>query len=122
GTMEVGTQFAPRRNLWVIHPPSPDFRIARAHRSDVEEDGLAFGLEFRFGGSFLKVYRLGDRYLLRDGTHRAVALLARGIEVVPALVGEYSSPGEVVLPGGLPREAIFGSRPPLLPDYLDDAV
>jgi hypothetical protein len=122
GPMEVETQFDPRRNLWVIHPPSSDFRIARAHRADVEEDGLAFGLEFRFGGSFLKVYRFGDRYLLRDGTHRAVALLARGIEVVPALVGEYAPADEVHVPGGLPREAIFGRRPPLLPDYLDDAV
>ena len=45
-----------------------------------------------------------------------------GIEVVPALVGEYAPADEVHVPGGLPREAIFGRRPPLLPDYLDDAL
>ena len=119
----IETQFDPRRNLWILHPPSPDFRIAKAYQADVEDsDGIAFGLEFRFHGSFVKVFRYGDRYLISDGTHRAVALLTRGIDVVPALVGEYTSPDEVHVPGGLPREAIFGRRPPLLPDYLDDAV
>ena len=120
GPMEVETQFDPRRNLWVIHPPSSDFRIARAHRADVEEDGLAFGLEFRFGGSFLKVYRFGDRYLLRDGTHRAVALFARN-RGCPSARRRVRA-GRRGACAGPAREAIFGGRPPLLPDYLDDAV
>ena len=60
--------------------------------------------------------------MLRDGYHRAVGLLARGISVVPALVKEFDSIDRHFRKNMLPSEAYLGRHAPLLPDYLDDAV
>jgi hypothetical protein len=64
-----------------------------------------------------------DRFVLVDGYHRAVALLARGISVAPALVGAIDSPEELAdLAVGIGLEVVLGNGPPLLPDFLDDEV
>jgi ParB-like chromosome segregation protein Spo0J len=74
-------------------------------------------------GSFLQVVRYRDRYLIRDGNHRAIAFLSRGIHAVPALVRESSTLEEIRLRRGmLPADVLLSERPPLLPDYLDDDV
>ncbi len=84
---------------------------------------MRLGFEIRLYGSFLQAHRFPDRYVLRDGYHRAVALLARGINVVPALVS--ASPGidpPRIGRGMLSRQVVMGRRPPMLPDYLDNDV
>jgi hypothetical protein len=84
---------------------------------------MGFGFAVRQQQSYVQVARLGDRYFLRDGYHRAYGLLAAGIRYVPALVKDFPSFEEVGLPPGLlPQGAYLGDRPPLLTDYLDDSV
>ena len=73
-------------------------------------------------GSFLQAVRYRDRYILRDGYHRAVGLLRRGINVAPALVKDFDSLDDHFRRGMLTRETYLGRRPPLIPDYLDDDV
>jgi hypothetical protein len=120
---KVDVQYDKERRAWVLLAPSPNFRIVYEFQTEVEPGVLGLGFGIRLLGSFLQVVRCGDRYLLRDGYHRAVALLARGINVVPGLVRDAGGPEEYrPRPGMLQPEAFLGNRPPLLPDYLDDDV
>jgi hypothetical protein len=69
------------------------------------------------------VARYGERVILTDGYHRAHGFLRRGIARVPALVQDVQSFEALGLPAGmLSQDAYLGDRPPLLSDYLDDAV
>jgi hypothetical protein len=99
-----------RRNAFVIASPNTNLRVT----------GPAAGLGFTVAieASLMQVALAGDRAVLRDGYHRAVALLARGITRVPALVRR----ADVVDGAELPANVLLGDRPPLLPDYLNDAV
>jgi hypothetical protein len=73
--------------------------------------------------SLLNVVRFQDRFLLRDGYHRAYGFLSRGITHVPAFMREMQTIEEVMPPGMyLPQHSYLGERPPLLRDYLDDQV
>ena len=64
-----------------------------------------------------------NRYLLRDGYHRAIGLLMRGITHAPVLFKDFGSFQALGLPPGmLPETAYLGERPPFLADYLADDV
>jgi hypothetical protein len=124
GAVGLDTQYDRDRKAWIIGSASPDYRVSEEFRTDDPDEGVVrLGFEIRLYGSFLQVYRYRDRYLLRDGYHRSLALLTRGINVVPALVGESRSNEMPLLGRGkLAPEVVFGRRPPMLPDYLDDDV
>ncbi|MDM4719781.1 hypothetical protein QTQ03_09395 [Micromonospora sp. WMMA1363] len=80
-----------------------------------------FGFAVGTGVSFVEVARCQGRYVLRDGYHRAAALLRRGVSRVPALVRD--SDGYEPSPSGMiPLATVLGPRPPLLGDYHDDLV
>jgi hypothetical protein len=120
---QVDVQYDKERRAWIMLAPNQDFRIAYEFQTEVEPGVLGLGFGVRALASFLQAVRYGDRYLLRDGYHRAVALLGRGIAVVPGLVKEAAGAEEYRRrPGMLPPEAFLGDRPPLLLDYLDDDV
>ncbi len=68
---------------------------------------------------FLVVAEEEGRLFLKDGTHRAVGLLARGIETAPCVVLRQR-PGMV--PEFLPKETLFGAHPPELRDFLDERL
>lgn len=81
--------------------------------------GLPFGVNF--GISYLHLARYQDRFILRDGTHRAAALLREGIAVVPAVIVEAPSWEFVApIPGLLPETTAMGDRPPMLADFWDE--
>lgn len=123
GAFDLDTQFDRARRAWIIPSASPNYRVTDEFRTDDPEEGvIRLGFEIRLYGSFLQVYRYGDRFVLRDGYHRAVGLLSRGINVVPALVNESGADPPKLGRGMLPREIVHGRRPPMLPDYLDDDV
>ena len=64
-----------------------------------------------------------DRYLLRDGYHRAYGFLSRGITRAPTFLRRFLTFEEMRLPAGLlPQDAFLGDRPPMLVDYLDNQV
>jgi len=111
------------KNAWILSSPNPNLRVVANFNGPVGSGLAGFGFAVALSKSYLQVAGLGGRYFLRDGYHRAYGLLALGITKVPALVKEFATFEEVGLPQGLlPQNTYLGDRPPLLGDYLDDAV
>jgi hypothetical protein len=77
-----------------------------------------------FGPSFVQVIECNGRWLLRDGYHRCYGLLQRSMYRVPCVFSKARNFADIGLlaPGPFPEEILFGDRPPLLTDLLDDAV
>jgi hypothetical protein len=120
--MEVPADYNKERHAWILTPPNPNFRLFEEYQTSVGTGTIALGFSLRHFGSFLQAVRYRDRYILRDGYHRAVALLARGINIVPALVKDFDSIDRHFRKNMLPSEAYLGRHAPLMPDYLDDDV
>ncbi len=119
----LDVQYDARRSAWTVLAPDPNIRIVRHFRTELEQGAIGLGFEIRQFGSSLQAVRFQDRYLLVDGYHRAVALLSRGIELAPALIGAIETAEEIgQLAAGLGVDVLLGTRPPLLPDFLDDEV
>jgi hypothetical protein len=118
----VDVQYDSARKAWVILAPDPNLRVVGEFRTDLQEGAIGLGFELRQFGSSVRAVRHHDRWVLVDGYHRAVGLLARGINVVPALVGD--APTEALVKGaaGIRPEVFLGPRPPMLPDFWDDEV
>jgi hypothetical protein len=76
------------------------------------------------GGSWMQVARFHGRWLLRDGYHRAYALLSRGIDQVPCVVVTANTLADLGLirAGFVDPAVILGDRPPKVGDFIDDAV
>jgi len=72
--------------------------------------------------SMVQVVRVRDRYVLRDGYHRAVGLVRAGITRAPVFVWDNTVREQPLPTGMLPADAYLGPRPPVLRDYLDDSV
>jgi hypothetical protein len=115
-------QYDSGRKAWVILAPDMNLRIAGEFRTELEDGAVGLGFELRDFGSSVSVVRHRDRFVLTDGYHRATGLLARGIQVVPALVGDGDTRTLLNAAAGIRPEAFLGDRPPMLPDYWDDEV
>jgi hypothetical protein len=76
------------------------------------------------GSSFFEVARYRDRWFLRDGYHRAYALLRAGVFHLPAVIIEARSLEELgaARPWFFSEEVLFSSSPPRVTDFLDDAL
>ena len=111
-----------RRRAWTINVRDPNIRIVNHFRTELDH-GVGLGFEIRQFGSSLQAVRFRDRFLLVDGYHRAFALLSRGVNVVPGLIGGTDSAEDLRgLAAGLGLDVVLGPRPPMLPDFLDDEV
>ncbi len=69
------------------------------------------------GPGHINIAHFQDRYILRDGTHRAAGLLRRAVSIIPAVVIEAPS-WQIVAPraGLFDQNLATGDRPPLLTD------
>jgi hypothetical protein len=122
---EFTQSFDPARASWVLSSRNPNLRVVGNLSAPVNTpQGVVpgFGFLITVTPSFLNVGEFEGRYFLRDGYHRAFGLLSAGIDIVPAFVRTASSIEELVPPNMLPQAAYRGAHPPMLPDYLDDAV
>jgi hypothetical protein len=72
--------------------------------------------------SYLQVVSANGRYFVRDGYHRSIGLIQRGVRYAPAFVKRDTAVQDLILPGMLPLEVFAGDRPPVMADYLDDTV
>lgn len=73
--------------------------------------------------SYVQVAQYRDRFFLRDGYHRSVALLRRGVAVVPCIFIFARSLQELTPNGGLfADDVLFAERPPAVCDFLDPNV
>jgi hypothetical protein len=82
------------------------------------------GFSIYFGSPFIKVAEYNGRWLLCDGYHRAYALLKRSIRKIPCVFIRARNLEETgaARPAFVPREMLYGDRPPFVADFLDDSV
>jgi hypothetical protein len=103
--------------LVVIESSNPNlhFRLSGDAASPLKVHG---------GSPFFEVARFRGRWFLRDGYHRAYALLRAGIFHLPAVVVEAKSLAELgaLHPWFFPEDVLFSSTPPRVTDFLDDAL
>lgn len=121
---QIAAQQLPGQNVLVFTSPNPNLRVIGNFHGPVDQAGGMPGAGFVVAemASFVQVIRVGDRYILRDGYHRAFGLISRGVTTVPAFVRSIEHLNGLVPNGMLPTEAWMGDRPPTLADYHDDAV
>ncbi len=120
---QLPAQFDESKNVWLLTAPNPNLRIMGHFGGQLQPGVVGFGFIVAISASFLQVAQFQGRLYLRDGYHRAVGFLQRGISVVPAFTRAFGPLESLGLPPGmLPQGAYFGDRPPCLPDYLDDSV
>ena len=128
----VTARFDPLQRAWIVMSANSNLRIVGpagpplqpSGETQVPPTGALLGFGVLNGVSFMQVACLRGRYYLRDGYHRALGLLNRGITIVPAFVRDITA-FEEIFPDPrtlLPQDAYLGSRPPVLPDMLDDTV
>jgi hypothetical protein len=116
-------QFDQIQRVWTINSRNPNLRIVGQFAGPTPQGPTAVGFLIRELPSYLQVAVFQGRHLLHDGYHRALGLLARGVNHVPAFVREFGAFEEMgINPGMLPQDAYLGQRPPILADYLDDRV
>jgi hypothetical protein len=124
--IELPMQFDQRKNAWVLQSRNPDARIVAHFSSRVELAPGLFGMGYGFcialPPSLVQVVLYRGRYFLKDGYHRSLALLEKGIAHIPVLFHEIPQSQDLKVEGRFPDETILGAHPPLFPDYLREDV
>jgi hypothetical protein len=116
-------QYDAQRLAWIITSPNPNLRIVGNFAGQVQPGLTGFGFAVTVLPSFVQVAHLADRYVLRDGYHRALGFLKRGVSRVPVFVRDYAKLEDLGMnPGLLPQSVYLGDNPPRLTDYFDDEV
>jgi hypothetical protein len=119
-------QFDQERLTFTTNLASQNLHIVGAFGGPAEDDlppgTVSVGFHLRVITSFVQVASIQGRYFLRDGYHRCLGLIQRGVRYAPALVRPDLPLADLVPPGMLEFEAFTGDRPPVLPDYFDDRV
>jgi hypothetical protein len=85
---------------------------------------LTTPLAVHTGGPFFEVALYNGRWFLRDGYHRAYALLKAGIERVPSVIVYARSFSELGADQGwfFPESVLFSFRPPRVTDFLNQEL
>lgn len=111
---------------WQFVSRSPNVYVEGPYHSRPETDDTVFAtvtFEMRTNPNFLYVAHFEDRYILKNGYHRAYQLLQAGETHVPAAVieaEEYWETGGTTSEedfGFFDREVVMGDRPPMVSDY-----
>jgi hypothetical protein len=98
--------------------------VRPAGEQNIEALAGVAGVAIGFGSNFLNVVRVGRRYLMNNGYHRACALYAQGITHAPCVIQTATHVDEVQAAAGarVASQAEFyleSARPPLLRDYFN---
>lgn len=115
--------FDERAQAWVVRSRGASIAVSGryvAAAASGDPGSQCFGFFVSAQPSRVTVGVCEGRVVLRDGHHRAVALLARGVRRAPVVLDH--DPSLPISPDNLEREVIFGTRPPRLRDYLDADV
>jgi hypothetical protein len=76
------------------------------------------------GSPFFEVAEYRGRWFLRDGYHRAYAMLRAGVTESPAVIVHARTLEELgaTQPWFFPEDILFSAHPPQITDFLDDAL
>lgn len=110
-------------NLRIGLPVMADVQLARSPGQPAKTRKF-LGFPIHFGWPFLMVAEHNGRLLLCDGYHRSYGLLRRSIHTVPCVfmrTADFSETGATRL-GLIPYKTLFGDRPPMVSDFLDESV
>jgi len=110
-------------NLRIGAPAITDVDLSRVPGGPGKKERFV-GFPVHFGSPFIKVAEYNGRWLLCDGYHRCYALLKRSIHKIPCVFVRARDLAETgaARPAFVPREMLYGDRPPLVADFLDDSV
>ena len=118
----LAVAYDPTKQVWVFSSANPNLRILGNFNAELPGGLKGFGFAVGVGTSFVQVARYQNRFLLRDGYHRAFGLLSAGVTHAPVLTRDFQTFPQLNLPAGLlDQDEFLGARPPQLPDYLNDA-
>lgn len=124
--IETPLTFDQQRNAWVLDDCPPNATVVANFSLQLEPvpgvRGTGYGFCIAQPPSFVRVVGYRGRYFLKDGHHRSVALLQRGISRIPALVETLPEGHPLDVRDSLPDSVLLGPRPPLLTDYLHPEV
>jgi hypothetical protein len=110
-------------NLRIGAPAITDVDLSRVPGGPGKKERFV-GFPVHFGSPFIKVAEYNGRWLLCDGYHRSYALLKRSIYKIPCVFVRARDLAETgaARPAFVPREMLYGDRPPFVADFLDDSV
>ena len=118
--------FDDRKHAWTFRSANPDVRIMGNFSARLELAPGLFAMGYGFCVaqpiSLVQVVLYRGRYFLKDGYHRCLALLERGITHVPVMFQELDETQKLVVEGRFSDQVILGDHPPMLTDYLRDDV
>ena len=109
----------------MIHDDASRTLIFRAENPNLQfrvTNDAAFPLSIHTGSPFFEVACLRGRWFLRDGYHRAYALLKAGVFEVPAVIVQAETIEELgaTQPQFFSEEVLFSEAPPNVLDFLND--
>jgi hypothetical protein len=109
----------------VIHDSSTQTLILQSANPNLHlrvTNDPAHPLAVHAGAPFFEVARFRNRWFLRDGYHRAYALLKAQVFEVPAIIVEAQTIAELGAnqPWFFSEEILFSNAPPYVADFLND--
>jgi len=115
GPIEYERTYDPTTRTLVLQSNNPNLHIATTSNNESP-------LTIRTAGPFFEVACLRGRWFLRDGYHRAYALLQAEIYEVPAVIVQTTTLEELGAsqPWFFPEDILFSNSPPRLVDFLGD--
>ncbi len=124
-SVPVGLNYNPNVNTFSVITDNLDFRVLGTVQGEDPASGRRF-LGFAYGGGLplITVAEYKDRYILKNGYHRALALVKAGFASIPALlihVTDYANTGGL-MPGVFSIETVTGDKSPRLGDFVTEAA
>jgi hypothetical protein len=105
-----------------LHSWNPDLRIVQTKPANGTSSRNTLPLRLTGGSPFFEVASYRGRWFLRDGYHRAFAMLRAGVHIGFAVVVAARTVDELgaVGPWFFNEETLFSNRPPMVTDFLED--
>ena len=107
------------------HDQSSQAVILRSENTNLHfrmTNDTAFPITVHAGSPFFEIACFRGRWFLRDGYHRAFALLRAGVRHVPAVIVHTTTIGQLGAAQSwfFPETILFSETPPLVTDFLED--
>jgi hypothetical protein len=122
---QVLSSFNPTTNTFAAITQNLDFRVAGNVQGEDPVTHRAFaGFIYSGGLPQMSVTQYKGMYLMKNGYHRALALLKKGHEFLPCLLlstDSYQSTGGQA-PGFLPIDLVMSDKSPIMSDFLTSAA